>query len=192
VKKVPKSSRGLWAIRVPLPSERPAELAADVEGVLEPLGVALSSFEGAGGQGWSVEVLCEQRPRAADVRSALKAIGAPPAVIAYVPPKNWVAETQRLLAPLRIGRFFVHGAHFDGQPPRGAIPLLIDASIAFGTGRHTKRARQCTRPHQVPEPQPRTGSDPEDARKTHRPPMCSRTASMTLSTASSGIATAVS
>ncbi len=136
MKKLPKSSRGLWAIRVQLPSERPVELAADVEGVLEPLGVALSSFEGAGGKGWSVEVLCEQRPRAAVVRSALRAIGAPPAVIAYVPPKNWVAETQRLLAPLRIGRFFVHGAHFDGRPPRGAIPLLIDASIAFGTGRH--------------------------------------------------------
>jgi ribosomal protein L11 methyltransferase len=136
LKKVPKSSRGLWAIRVQLPTERPAELAADVEGVLEPLGVALSSSEGAGGKGWSVEVLCEQRPRAAIVRSALKAIVAPPAVIAYVPPKNWVAETQRLLAPLRIGRFFIHGAHFEGRPPRGAIPLLIDASIAFGTGRH--------------------------------------------------------
>jgi ribosomal protein L11 methyltransferase len=66
----------------------------------------------------------------------LKAIGAPPAAIAYVPPKNWVAETQRLLAPLRIGRFFIHGAHFEGRPPRGAIPLQIDASIAFGTGRH--------------------------------------------------------
>jgi ribosomal protein L11 methyltransferase len=136
VKKVPKSSKGLWAIRVQLPAERPPELASAVEAALEPLGVALSSFEGAGGKGWSVEVLCEQRPRASGVRSALRAIGAPPATIAYVPPKNWVAETQRLLAPLRIGRFFIHGAHFDGRPPRGAIPLLIDASIAFGTGRH--------------------------------------------------------
>lgn len=136
MKKVPKSARGLWAIRVQLPTERPPELAATVEAALEPMGVALSSFEGAGGKGWSVEVLCERRPRASVVRSALKAIAAPPAVIAYVPPKNWAAETQRLLAPLRIGRFFVHGAHFEGRPPRGAIPLQIDASIAFGTGRH--------------------------------------------------------
>jgi len=136
VKTVPKSQRGLWAIRVLLPAVRPPELAVGVEAVLEPMGVALSSFEGEGGKGWSVEVLCEQRPRAAAVQSALKAIGAPRATIAYVPPKNWVAETQRLLAPLRIGRFFVHGAHFDGRPPRGAIPLQIDASIAFGTGRH--------------------------------------------------------
>jgi ribosomal protein L11 methyltransferase len=136
VKKTPKSARGLWAIRVQLPDQRPPTLAAAVEAVLEPMGVALSSFEGAGGKGWSVEVLCEQRPRAARVRVALKAIGAPPPVIVYVPPKNWVAETQRLLAPLRIGRFFIHGAHFEGRPPRGAIPLQIDASIAFGTGRH--------------------------------------------------------
>jgi ribosomal protein L11 methyltransferase len=70
------------------------------------------------------------------VQGALKAIGAPPAVLAYLPPKDWVAENQRLLAPLRIGRFFVHGAHFKGKPPRGTVPLQIDASIAFGTGRH--------------------------------------------------------
>ena len=136
MKKVPNSTKGLWAIRVLLPQERPPELAGAVEAALEPLGVALSSFEGEGGKGWSVEVLCEQRPRAPVVRSALKSLGAPPPIVAYVPPKNWVAETQRLLAPLRIGRFFIHGAHFEGRPPRGVIPLQIDASIAFGTGRH--------------------------------------------------------
>jgi len=136
VKTIAKSARGLWAIRVLLPAVRPPELAVAAEAVLEPLGVALSSFEVEGGKGWSVEVLCEQRPRASVVRAALKEIAAPPATITYVPPKNWVAETQRLLAPLRIGRFFIHGAHFEGRPPRGAIPLLIDASIAFGTGRH--------------------------------------------------------
>ena len=107
-----------------------------MEAALEPLGVALSSFEDDGGKGWSVEVLCEQRPRASVVRSALKVVGAPAAAIAYMPPKNWVAETQRLLAPLRIGRFFIHGAHFTGKAPRGKVPLQIDASVAFGTGRH--------------------------------------------------------
>src|SRR5262249_12960276 len=129
-------ARGVWAIRVRLPAERPPELVVAVEAVLEPLAVALSSFEGEGGKGWDVEALCEQRPRASVVRLVLKSIGAPAAVIAYVPPKNWVAETQRMLAPLRIGRFFVHGAHFEGRPLRGAVPLQIDAGIAFGTGRH--------------------------------------------------------
>jgi ribosomal protein L11 methyltransferase len=134
VKKAP--AKGLWAIRVHLPARRPADQVAAVEAVIEPMGVALSSFEGDGGDGWNVEVLCEQRPKPAIVQAALKTIGAPPAVLAYLPPKDWVSENQRLLAPLRIGRFFVHGAHFKGKPPRGTVPLQIDASIAFGTGRH--------------------------------------------------------
>src|SRR5262249_49056723 len=118
---------------VALRPEHRAELAIGVEPVLEPLGVAVSRFQNAGG--WSVEALCEQRPHTGAVQRALKALGAPPATIAYVPPKNWVAETQRMLAPLRIGRFFFHGSHFDGRPPRAAISLQIDASLAFGTGR---------------------------------------------------------
>jgi ribosomal protein L11 methyltransferase len=47
-----------------------------------------------------------------------------------------VRTSQKLLAPIRAGRFFVHGAHHRGQPPRGAIALQIEASLAFGTGRH--------------------------------------------------------
>jgi ribosomal protein L11 methyltransferase len=134
VKKAP--AKGLWAIRVHLPARRPADQVADVESAIEPMGVALSSFEAERGDGWNIEVLCEQRPKPVAVQSALKAIGAPPAVLAYLPPKDWVSENQRLLAPLRIGRFFVHGAHFKGKPPRGTVALQIDASIAFGTGRH--------------------------------------------------------
>lgn len=130
------AAKGLWAIRVRLPAARRADLVAAVESAIEPMGVALSSFEADGGKGWTVEVLCERRPKPAAVQSALRAIGAPPAVLVYLPPKDWVAENQRLLAPLRIGRFFIHGAHFRGKPPRGTVPLQIDASIAFGTGRH--------------------------------------------------------
>lgn len=136
MKTTSKWSEGLWSIRVQLPEARPAGQVAAVEAALEPMGVALSSFAIADDKGWSVEVLCEQRPDARAVRATLMRIGAPAAKIAYVPPKNWVAETQRLLAPLRIGRFFIHGAHFRGKPARGTVPLQIEASVAFGTGRH--------------------------------------------------------
>ncbi|HTO85533.1 MAG TPA: 50S ribosomal protein L11 methyltransferase, partial [Methylomirabilota bacterium] len=130
------AGKGMWAIRVRLPAERPAGQVAAVEALLEPMGAALTSFEIEGGKGWSVESLCERRPAARPIQAALQAIGAPPASIDYIAPRNWVAETQRLLAPIRAGRFFVHGAHFDGRPPRGTLPLQIEASIAFGTGRH--------------------------------------------------------
>jgi ribosomal protein L11 methyltransferase len=123
---------GLWAIRVRLPA---AHVAA-AETALEPLGVALSSFEVDGGAIWTVEALSESEPDRRAVQSLLKAAAMPPATIRYVPPRNWVAQSQRLLAPIRAGRFFIHGAHFRGKPPAGTIRLEIDAGLAFGTGRH--------------------------------------------------------
>jgi len=130
------AGKGMWAIRVHLPAERPAGQVAAVEATLEPMGAALTSFEADGGKAWLVESLCERKPAARPVQAALRALGAPAATIMFVPPRNWVAETQRLLAPIRAGRFFIHGSHFTGSPPRGTVPLQIEASIAFGTGRH--------------------------------------------------------
>src|SRR6266404_4068788 len=55
---------------------------------------------------------------------------------APVPARDWVAESQRGLAPFRAGRFYVRGSHVEGRWPRGSLPLIIDAGMAFGTGRH--------------------------------------------------------
>lgn len=68
--------------------------------------------------------------------AALGRLGAPVASFDYLPPKDWVSESQRLHAPIRAGRFFIHGSHFTGKPPRGSQPILLDAGMAFGTGRH--------------------------------------------------------
>ncbi|WP_022726866.1 50S ribosomal protein L11 methyltransferase [Fodinicurvata sediminis] len=53
-----------------------------------------------------------------------------------MPETDWVAESQAALPPLQAGRFFVHGSHVQERPAAGAIPLLVEANIAFGTGRH--------------------------------------------------------
>lgn len=53
-----------------------------------------------------------------------------------MPETDWVAESQAALPPLQAGRFYVHGSHVRERPAAGAIPLLVDANIAFGTGRH--------------------------------------------------------
>jgi ribosomal protein L11 methyltransferase len=56
-------------------------------------------------------------------------------VIADIPASDWVAETQRALAPVHTGRFIVHGSH-----DRGGIAsqwaIEIDAGRAFGTSHH--------------------------------------------------------
>lgn len=107
-----------------------------LEEALEPFGEALVSFESDGGRGWHMEVIGAAKPDAAALRRVLKPFGSPKARIGPVPEKDWLAESRKGLAPLRIGRFFIHGEHDRGRAPRGAIALEIDAGMAFGTGRH--------------------------------------------------------
>lgn len=127
--------RGVWAIRLIVPASQ-VDLRLAVEAYLEGISSALSSFEAAGGKTWSIEALCETRPNRKDVLAALSRLGAPVASFDYLPPKDWVSESQRLHAPIRAGRFFIHGSHFRGKLPRGSQPILLDAGMAFGTGRH--------------------------------------------------------
>jgi ribosomal protein L11 methyltransferase len=127
--------RGVWAIRLVVPAAQ-ADLRLAVETYLEGVSSALSSFEAPGGKTWAVEALCETRPDRRAVLAALARLGAPVAGFDYLPPRDWVSESQRLHRPIRAGRFFIHGSHFAGKPPRGAQPILLDAGMAFGTGRH--------------------------------------------------------
>lgn len=49
---------------------------------------------------------------------------------------DWISRTLRALAPVRAGRFVVHGSH-DRQAGRSARHAIeIDAGQAFGTGHH--------------------------------------------------------
>jgi ribosomal protein L11 methyltransferase len=53
-----------------------------------------------------------------------------------LPDLDWVAENQRSFQPFAVGPFWVHPSHDVGLRPPGAIPLRIDAGLAFGTGTH--------------------------------------------------------
>ena len=49
---------------------------------------------------------------------------------------DWLAMSLSGLPPVKAGRFFVYGAHDQGQVPPNAVALKIDAGAAFGTGHH--------------------------------------------------------
>lgn len=134
---MPQSAPALWAVRLTVPAGRDAagRIAAS-EAALEPLAEALSTFEIAGGSAWAVEALCRRRPAARRLQELAGSLGLGTAEVTAVPPRDWVAESQRGLAPFRAGRFQVRGSHVAGDPPRGATPLVVDAGMAFGTGRH--------------------------------------------------------
>lgn len=60
----------------------------------------------------------------------------PDFTLELMPEIDWVAESRASLPALTAGRFWVYGSHIETKPPAGSIPLLIDANLAFGTGRH--------------------------------------------------------
>ncbi len=83
-------------------------------------------------------------PTAPDAGAFLRAAGLERAAldhlhIAPLPDEDWVALSLAGLKPVTAGRFLLYGAHDAAEvqsAPSGAIPILIEANQAFGTGHH--------------------------------------------------------
>ncbi len=58
------------------------------------------------------------------------------AVVEKLPDEDWLVLSQQGLQPVHAGRFYVHTSTNKGSVPAGAVPFLIEASRAFGTGGH--------------------------------------------------------
>lgn len=120
-----------------LPGQEAAEALGDALETLEPAASGVGVFEIEDGSGlWEVGGYFDAAPD--DVALALLAAahGARPFAVSELPETDWVAKVRRELSPVRAGRFFVHGAHDADTVPEGAEALLIEASMAFGTGHH--------------------------------------------------------
>jgi ribosomal protein L11 methyltransferase len=118
-----------WRIAV----EAADELAAERLGtLLEEIAGAVSAFETAPGGAWRLDAFAEARPDPAAL-AAVELLGA--VTVEKLPDRDWLAENRASFPPIRAGRFFVHGSHLSAHPA-GTIPLLIDATTAFGTGEH--------------------------------------------------------
>ena len=101
----------------------------------EPIGVG--GFELEDGSGlWEVGAYFSEKPD--DISLALLAavFQAEEFKISELPQIDWVSKVQRSLKPVVAGRFFVYGSHDSDKVPPDCEPLLIEASMAFGTGHH--------------------------------------------------------
>jgi ribosomal protein L11 methyltransferase len=58
------------------------------------------------------------------------------AAVERLPDEDWLLLSQQGLKPVHAGRFYVHTSTNKGPVPQGAVPFLIEASQAFGTGGH--------------------------------------------------------
>lgn len=120
-----------------------ADAALAIAAALDELAGAVSAFEGAEGAAlWRVEAYprAPALDAALEVRLALAAAASGGRLVQILeerlPERDWLAENRRAFPPLRVGRFFIHGSHWRGRAPAGAIAIEIDAATAFGTGEH--------------------------------------------------------
>ena len=120
-----------------LPDKSAAEALAEGLERLTPEPTGIGVFELEDGSGlWEVGAYFEDAPDEAGLALLAVVHGARPFAVSELPEVDWVAKVKRELAPVAVGRFFVYGSHDADKVPDGAEPLLIEASMAFGTGHH--------------------------------------------------------
>ena len=120
-----------------LPEEARAQALGEALEALDPAPVGVGVFELEDGSGlWEVGAYFTETPDEIALALLAMAFGAQPFVLSDLPEIDWVAHVRRELSPVEAGRFFVYGAHDADKLPKDRIGLLIEASMAFGTGHH--------------------------------------------------------
>jgi len=89
---------------------------------------------------WVLEAYLPHKPRKADTAAVGALFGkkAPKLKAERLPDTDWVAETQKAVAPIHAGRFHVHTPDHPADPD--AVDFVIPAAQAFGTGQHETTA----------------------------------------------------
>ncbi|NIY77350.1 50S ribosomal protein L11 methyltransferase [Thalassospira sp. HF15] len=105
---------------------------------------ALSHFERDGDPSapWRVEGFSGEMfdkgavETAVSIMASAVGIETPTVTFGTYEPKDWVGENLRSFKPISVGRFFVHGSHWDEDLPVAKTALQVDAGLAFGSGEH--------------------------------------------------------
>ncbi|MEM7752323.1 MAG: 50S ribosomal protein L11 methyltransferase [Pseudomonadota bacterium] len=126
-----------WTALTTLSDKPRAESLGLALEALDPAPTGVGVFEVEDGTDtWEVGGFFTDAPESIALALLAVAHGAAPFVVSEVPETDWVAHVRRELAPVEAGRFFVYGAHDADKLPADRIGLLIEASMAFGTGHH--------------------------------------------------------
>jgi ribosomal protein L11 methyltransferase len=122
-----------------LPRAAAHALAEAIETAIwpEPLAVTLAIADETADL-WSVVALYDGEVAHADVVDAAPA--ARDAQFGPLADADWVRRSLDGLAPVRAGRFCLHGSHDRHRRPPSGVAIEIDAGTAFGTGHHATTA----------------------------------------------------
>lgn len=126
-----------WTALTTLTDKAKAEALGEALDALDPAPTGVGVFEiEDGSQTWEVGGYFVEPPDQVGLALLAAAHGAVAFVVSELPETDWVAHVRRELQPVEAGRFFVYGSHDAEKVPAGKHALLIEASMAFGTGHH--------------------------------------------------------
>ena len=126
-----------WTALTTLPDPEAAAALGEAMERMEPAPDGVGVFELEDGSGlWEVGGYFTAPPDDTALALLAAAFAARPFAVSELPETDWVAHVRRELAPVTAGRFHLYGSHDAATVPQGVEPLLIEASMAFGTGHH--------------------------------------------------------
>jgi ribosomal protein L11 methyltransferase len=118
-------------------------LAKGLSEALEPCMEVVTVFEEEGDPTlWTLRGICTQEPSFIDIEETVRLFAEglgckmPSLQIEQLPDRDWVAENRRSFPAFTCGPFYIYSSCVENPAWGDLIPLKIDASTAFGTGRH--------------------------------------------------------
>lgn len=125
----------------------PAGTHEPFEAALQPICRSVAAFETDDRCLWQIDGFADPAPdpAALDVAIRLAAaaadVGLPDVRLQPIEPRDWLAENLQTFPPIQLGQFWIYGDHDADSPvPDGLTGLMIDAALAFGSGRHASTA----------------------------------------------------
>ena len=101
----------------------------------QPTGIGVFELEDGSGS-WEVSGYFTEAPDEIGLAILSEAFRANQFMLSEIPETDWVAKVRRELKPVSAGQFFIYGSHDQHKIPEKSIPILVEASMAFGTGHH--------------------------------------------------------
>jgi ribosomal protein L11 methyltransferase len=117
-------------------AEAPARALAEAIDRDETLGALSLDLMETGPGDWRLTIYFESGPDGAESAALDRLAGKGRFTIDTLPETDWVAKSLEGLAPVRAGRFLVHGQHDRAAVRPNDIAIEIEAGLAFGTGHH--------------------------------------------------------
>ena len=133
----------LWQSRFLVPGAAVDLFLAELEEVaLSVAAFEEPAYDGGDGALWRIELMHRGEPDQEQLAACLAPLAERAGIeridltVAPLATTNWLARVAASFTPQRIGRFWVHGSHVREAPPAGAMPIRLDAGLAFGSGEH--------------------------------------------------------